>query len=302
MCRKLAGAIVLLMSVGMVHTSLQATDRILAIVNKDTITQSEADIYLNMVILQLSQQYKGKALEDQIADEKEQLVDRMIEDKIILQEARRKGLRARPDKVKQRVEQIKAGYDSEIDFESSLKERGLTVKDLEDKLSDQMIMREVVDMEIREKTIVGPDEVTKFYEARKSEFMQTQARTIESLFMGEKTELEKLTEELKNNTDFQSLAQKYNGLYAKDTVSKEQLRPEVQEQIFSLHVNEITPPIPNEKGIYFFKLLEVHEPKLLSLSEVHERIFNYLFEEKFTLKMLEWLDDLKAKAYIEIKS
>ena len=139
--------------------SAQAADRILAIVNKDSITQSEADIYLNMIILQLSQQYTGKALEEKAADERKQLIEKMIEDKVILQEAKRQGFAARAEKVKQKVEQIRAAYGSETEFENSLKERGLTIKDIEGKLSDEMIMREIIERQVRGKIVISPEEI-----------------------------------------------------------------------------------------------------------------------------------------------
>ena len=40
-------------------SDVSAVDRIIAVVNQDTITQSEADVYLSIISLQLSQQYKG---------------------------------------------------------------------------------------------------------------------------------------------------------------------------------------------------------------------------------------------------
>lgn len=282
--------------------ALYAQDKIVACVNKDTITQSEADTYLNMIILQLSQQYKGRELEDRIKEEKERLIARMIEDKIILQEARRRHFIARPDKVKYRIEQLKGNYASEIDFENSLKEKGLTVKDLEDKLSDQMIMREVIEREVRDKVVVSPDEVTQFYEKNKETlFLRPESRTVDSLYLEDEAALDKLTQDLKNGADFESAARQYECAYARDTVSRRELRPEVQEGVFSLGVNELSQPIKLEKGIYIFKLLETHAPEIQGLSEVHGRIYNYLFEEKFAVRMLEWLEDLKSKAYVVIR-
>lgn len=293
---------ILVLSLGMFWVNpLYAADRILAVVNKDTITQSEADIYLNMVILQLSQQYTGKALEEKVEDEKKQLLERMIEDKVILQEAKRKNLMARPDKVKQRIEQMKTAYDSDIDFENSLKPRGLTIHDIENKISDQMIMHEIVEQGVRDKILVNPDEVTQYYAKHKQDFQQSETRTIESLYLEDEAMIEKLKEDLKNNPDFQALADQYKAAYVKDTVEKVQLRAEMQERIFSLKIGEASEPIHAEKGSYAFKLLEIHNPRLLSLDDAHEKIYNYLFEQKFTVKMLEWLSELKAKAYIEVK-
>lgn len=279
-----------------------AQDKIVAIVNKDTITQSDADAHLKVIVLQLSQRYTGKDLENKIEEEKKQLISAMIEDRIILHEAKKKGLAARPDKVKSRIEQLKANYGSEIEFEDSLKEKGLTVKDLEDKLSDQMIMREIVEREVRAKIVVSPDEVTRFYEKNKeTHFLEPESRTLDSLYLEDESVLDKLSQDLKNGLDFQEASKAYKCAYAHDTIRKDELSADIRESVFSLSVNEISNPIKAGKGIYIFKLLEELKPRIKPLSEAHQGIFNYIFEEKFTIGMLEWLEDLKSKAYIVIK-
>lgn len=283
------------------NASVPAADRIIAIVNKDSITQSEADAYLSVITFQLSQQYQGKKLEEKLEDEKKQLVSRMIEDKIILQEARRNNLQARTDKVKNRIKQLREGFESETDFENSLKQKGLTLKDLESKLSDQIIMREIIEREVRGKIAVAPSEVTKFYEQHQDDFLQPERRAVESLYLEDENILGKLEEELKNGDSFQSLAAQFRAAYAQDMVSLPQLRPEIQEGLFSLKINEISAPLKVEKGWYIFKLLEIHEPRLQDLNEVHDWIYNHIFEQKLTAKMLEWLEELKSKSYIVIK-
>ena len=165
-----------------------------------------------------------------------------------------------------------------------------------------MIMREIIERQVRGKIVISPEEVTKFYASHKSEFLQPETRAIESLYIEDAAALEALEEELENNTGFQASAEKYKAAYANDVVAREQLRPQLQEQIFSLALNEVSKPLKEEKGTYFFKVLEVHPPRQLALAEVHEHIFGYLFEQKFTVKMLEWLEDLKSKSYIKINS
>ena len=283
-------------------SDVAAVDRIIAVVNQDTITQSEADVYLSIISLQLSQQYKGRELDERMKEEKEQLISKMVEDKIILQEAKRKGYQARLERVKERIAQMKSAFASETDFENSLKQKGLTVKDMEDKVADQMIMREVVEREVRDKIVVSPDEVTKFYEKNKSElFNLTETRTVETLYIENEAMLANLSEAVKNGMDFQEAAKLHKSAYARDTISKEQIRPELQEGFSGLKALEISDPVKAGNGYYIFKIIEILPPKVQSLSEVHDRIYSYLSEEKFAVAMLEWIEGLKEKAYIKIK-
>ena len=258
-------------------------------------------MYLNIISLQLSQQYKGKALDEKMKEEKEQLISKMVEDKIILQEARRKGYKARIERVKQRIEQMKAAFASETDFENSLKQKGLTIKDMEDKVSDQMIMREVVEREVKDKIVVSPDEVTKFYQKNKSEFNLLETRTVETLYIENEDRLANLSEAVKNGMDFSEAAKQYKSAYARDTISKEQIRLELQESFSGLKAGEVSNPVQAGNGYYIFKIIEILPPKTQSLAEVHNRIYNYLSEEKFAVAMLEWIEGLKEKSYIQIK-
>lgn len=280
---------------------LTAQDRIVAIVNKDVITQSEAEAYLNVIIFQLSQQYKEKELDGIIKEEKQNLITRMIEDRIILQEAKRKNLRARLDAVKNRLEELRRNFVSEADFRDSLRQKGLTVSDLESKLADQIIMREIIEREVKDKIVISPEEVTKFYDEHKDEFLQSENRLVETLHFNDESILEKLNEDLKKDADFNLLSEKYKIDYSKDSVYRPQLQPEIADEVFSLKINESSKPVKIENGFYIFKLLEVNQQETRGLTEVHNRIFNYLFEEKFAQKMSEWLAELKSKSYIVIK-
>src|SRR3990167_6472831 len=148
---------------------------------------------------------------------------------------------------------MKSAFASETDFENSLKQKGLTVKDMEDKVADQMIMREVVEREVRDKIVVSPDEVTKFYEKNKSElFNLTETRTIETLYIENEAMLANLSEAVKNGMDFQEAAKLHKSAYARDTISKEQIRPELQEGFSGL--NPLKIPNPEKAGNPLLKL------------------------------------------------
>ena len=282
------------------ETDVQS-DRIIATVNKDTITQSEADAFLNLIIMQLSQRYQGKHLQEKIDDEKKKLITQMIEEKIILQEAKRRHLEPRQDVLKKRIEQARKSYNSDADFEQALRLRGLTSKDLEKRMSEQMMVQQLIEQQVKSKIIVAPSQVTEYYEKHKPDFLQPEMRIIETLYFKDKNITERLTLDLKTDTDFNQLADRYKIAYAKDAVAKPQLKPEIQEAIFSLKINEISGLLEFNEGIYVFKLLEIQPEELRSLVDVHDWIYNYVLEQKSTVKLLEWLEELKSKAYIVVK-
>lgn len=299
MFRKLMLATLIIVSLN--NTVLLAVDKILAQVNKDIITQSEADAYLNIIIMQLSQQYSGKELQDKIQDERKDLLMRMIEDKIILQEGKRKGIQAKISKVRDKIEEMKESSGSEASFDDFLSEKGLTVRDLEKMLSEQIIMREIIQSEVKDKINISPEDVTKFYETNKEEFSQAETRIVESISIEDEAIIPGLLDELNRGADFSLTADKYGVTYYKEPITKTQVRPEISDRVFSLKIGEISKAIKTANTFYIFKLVEIQEPKTLDLTSVNEKISELLYQETFAERMQEWLNKLKSKAYIEIK-
>ncbi|MDO8488897.1 MAG: SurA N-terminal domain-containing protein, partial [Candidatus Omnitrophota bacterium] len=67
---------------------LWALDKVVAIVNNEIITQKDLNDFLNFMRLQYSRQLKGKALEEKIGTMKQDLLQRLIEDRLMLAQAK----------------------------------------------------------------------------------------------------------------------------------------------------------------------------------------------------------------------
>ena len=283
------------------NIALAATDKIIAIVNKDIITQSEADASLSFSVLQLAQEYQGQELEERVRYEKANLIARIIEDKLILQEAYTQGIRPKPEYLKKRIEQIKKEIPQGVSFEGILKERGLTVNDYEKHIGEQLIMREVIDRNIRNKVLVSPEEVTAYFNAHKEDFMENETRVVDLFLLDSDIEADGLIEDLKKGKSPEESAKEHNAQYSKEYMAFSQFRPEIRDVVFALGKQEISKPLNIDDKFYVFRLLQIISAKLTDLSVAHDKISSYLFLDKFNRKMTEWLDELKSKAFIEIK-
>jgi len=85
------------------------------------------------------------------------------------------------------------------------------------------------------------------------------------------------------------------------TVLHGETLPEIEEILFRLKENEISKPVETETGIYIFKVVEKHKQQQLLLEDVRNDISNFLFRQKFQKRTAAWLQELKGRAYIEIK-
>ncbi|MDP8261662.1 MAG: SurA N-terminal domain-containing protein, partial [Candidatus Kappaea frigidicola] len=115
----------------------EIVDGIVAVVNNEVVTQAE----LNAILLPLYTQYKSTYSDEEllmkIDEAKKNILYKLIEDKLILQEAHKIGMPATDEEVAERLEQIKSQFSSSEEFKSALASQGLTVVDLKEKYREQ---------------------------------------------------------------------------------------------------------------------------------------------------------------------
>ncbi|MCX5696191.1 MAG: peptidyl-prolyl cis-trans isomerase [Candidatus Omnitrophica bacterium] len=281
---------------------LYAQDQIVAIVNNDVITQKDLNDFLNFMRLQFSREYKGKDLEEKISSAKLDLLNRLIEDRLILQEARKEKVVFDEGRVKSRISEIKKRYNSDAQFQADLMKQGLTQADIENKIREQFLMYGIIEQKVRSKISVRPDEVTKFYEDKKKDFSSGEEREFEAFAFESEDLADSFAYNLKAGKSAEELAGRYPFTVNKFSVlRKENLKKEIEEAVFSLGVNEVSSVVKMDDKYYVFRLINIIPSKQLSLSDVQYKIQSFIFEKKMQEELVKWLDELKNKSYIKIK-
>jgi parvulin-like peptidyl-prolyl isomerase len=306
----------LIFAVTLTCTVSFAQEKVVAIVNNDIVTQKDLDDFINFTRVQMSADYRGRDLENKIRSMKLNLLDRLIEDRLILQEAKRSLEEARKNKdiytvsrldidqnrIKGRIEEIKKKYESDLQFQKSLKQQGMVQADLETRIREQLLMRNIIDIKVKSKIIVNPAEITDFYEKNTAEFMTSEQREFESLTTEDEVIASHIYNELKRGRSFDEVAQQYSLQVNKLTAGKGELLKEVEDIIFGLNINGISKPAKFENTFSIFRLTKIISPRKQSLSEAQDTIYNYLYERRMQEELINWLDELKKHSYIKILS
>ncbi|MDD2680397.1 MAG: SurA N-terminal domain-containing protein [Candidatus Omnitrophica bacterium] len=281
---------------------LYAQDQIVAVVNNEVITQKDLSDFLNFMSMQLSRQYKGKALEDKIDSIKSDLLNRLIEDRLILQEAKKEKIMLDENRVKAKIGEIKKQYRSDAEFQAELMKQGLTQADIENKVREQFLMFSIVERQVRSKITVKPDEVTGFYEKNKNDFNSGEERELEAYSLENEDLAQSFAYNLKTGKKPEDLATRYPFTVNMLSVYKgEQLKSEIEEVVFKLGLNEVSKPVNIDGKFYVFRLVNISPPKEATLTQVQGKIHNFLFETKMQEEFTRWLDELKKRSYIKIK-
>ncbi|MFA5320090.1 MAG: peptidyl-prolyl cis-trans isomerase [Candidatus Omnitrophota bacterium] len=269
-----------------------AQDSIAAIVNKEIITLKELSDYAGFVGVQ-----DGAPS----AKSRRELLNKLIEDRLILQEAKRSGLKADEPRIKARVEDIKSKYSSEAVFQQTLREQGLVQSDLEEKLREQLLMYEVINKQVKGKVNVDPQEITAYFEEDKNLFELPEERRLEYVITSEEEKAGRVYSALKDGKSLKEAAQSV-GVTAGtlQMLRNGKFKKNIEDVVFNLKTGEFSYPLKAENEYYVFRVTGIVDPRRQQLDEVSDEIRDILFTRKFQEELASWLEKLKSKAYIKV--
>ena len=282
-------------------TDLYAQEKIVAIVNNDIITQKDLNDFINFTRLQLSREYSQQEVEDRINKIKLDMLSKLIEDRLILQEANKEKMKIDDARVKGRLSDLRRRYPSEVQFQQDLVNQGLTLADIEKKIREQLLMYYIIDYKIKSRISISPEEVTDFYNNNKDKFSTPEKREFETISLENQDLAKTFLFNLRAGKKIEELSLKYPVTVDKLEVEKRgELRQDIEEAISGLKAGEMSEPVKTGDKYTIFRLTNVTPPQQLSLSQVQDNIHAILSENKMAESLTKWLDELKAQSYIKI--
>jgi len=291
-------------------------NKFVAVVNDEVITQQDVDQLLSVLYAQYSQEYKGDELLQKMEQVKKDILNQIIEDKLVLSRAKELGIKVTESEINERLDYIKKGFPSEKEFYETLETQGVTIANLKDRYRDQIMMKKLVDYEVKSKVSVLPSETSDYYEKHRSQFREGDKYRVKNILVKAKddvsfelgkVEIDNVYNKLKEGGNFDDLAMQYsqgpNAEKGGDMgyIEKGQMLEVLDNAIFKLKPGEFSEPVKSEIGYHIFKLEDIKYGKQASLEDVQKDIQMVLFQDKFKAQVNEWLSGLKEKAYICIK-
>ena len=280
-----------------------AEDGVAAIVNNEVITQKDLKDFINFMRIQMSAQYSKREIEFRINETLPDLINRLIEDRLILQAAYKENIIVDPARIKARLEEMGKRYSTEADFRKALAGQGLTLADIELKVKEQLLTWDMIDRKIKNKIMVTPQEVTDYYYQHNQEYNKSEQRLTRFIMVKDPDLIKKIGKIGHRYKDLDRLGKAYS-LQITDLgwVTREQLREEIADIVFDLEIGKISASLDSNENFYIFEIKTTKPPMTRPLFDAQEEISSLLFRLKMQEAMLEWLTELESKAYIEIKA
>lgn len=272
-------------------------DKIIAIVNEDIITEDE----LNQFVKLTAPKEASMLSEADLAELKKMLLERMIEDRLILQKAKKEGLKPNPKMIDDRISQIKEKAGSEKAFQDALRSEGLSLNELREKLENQYLIFTAIDLNVKNKIKISPKEVTDYFIENRDKFNEPEKALVDSIFVSDRETLDKVLKELKEGADFNKVSEKYSEKLNIKEVRRKELKKELEDFVFQLKPGSYSPPFSLDGGYYIFRVKKFIKPSSLTLDEVKDSVTTMLENEKMQAVFKEWVESLKDNAYISIR-
>ncbi len=282
--------------VSWLEVSAQDVTKIIAKVNGQIITTKDIDDYCTALSLRLTDENTSSDCSN--PDFKATALEKLIEDKLVLNEAKKAAIDIPLPAISARLEKMILAYPTREEFDASLVERGLTITSLKEIIKEKYLMQVIIEQYVRSQVTIPPQEISTYYVEHQNEF-HAPRRYVFYVAQADDYITVKELSMLIDAEGMEAAQKEHADAFVVIESAPEELRPELSSVIGGL-----TPQAHAIKKIdeayYLFFLDEIREPRQLSMAEVKENIHEYLRNEKFKIHFTEWIAELKKKAVIEI--
>jgi parvulin-like peptidyl-prolyl isomerase len=281
-------------------------DRIVAVINTEVITQTELEEEVNDVKSQARQRFTGSELERRLRQIDYMGINRMIERKLQIQIAKRRGIKVTDEEVKDAIARLRRLGESPN--ENDPKELA--------SIKDQLTALRIINQQVRSSLMVSDEEMRRFYEQHQERFLLPPEVRISQILsaLGPGSEMLQVREKaqrlyavLRKGESFEELAAQYSeGPEARRGGSLGFVRlgdmlPQIQNAIQGLSPGQVSEPIASPLGMHIIRVDERKPAQYRPYEEVREDIRNAVFQLKSEDAYQAWIKDLKDQSYIEVR-
>lgn len=293
----------------------QVVEEIVAIVNDDVITLSQYKEQYDSTVQQMRAALQGEEYEKQYAMLKKEMLNMMITDLLLMQQAKEKDLNV-GEQLKAAVENIKKENNiaSDDDLKRGLQQQGMDYDQWIKQLEDNMLKQGVIYSEVDRSIVLDDSEIIGYYRLHPQEFTEPEEYKIRAVYLSTEGKAPAVLEEkkkeigdkVKAGEPFNVLAKDYSDGPAKESegdlgkFKKGELDKALELAVSKLKAGETSGWVETKNGWYLLKLEEKKDSRLMTFEEVKKNVEENLFVQKKDKKLEEYLKGLKEKSYIKI--
>jgi peptidyl-prolyl cis-trans isomerase SurA len=307
-------------------------DGIAAVVNDKVITYVQINQQVSETEKLLRQNLQGEELFERVKEAKLNVLRALIERELIIQDFKEQGGFIPDTYTNERINDvIRDEYGGDrVAFIKTLYARGVTMQKYRDEIQDNAIVGYMRNKNVVQTVLISPYQIEQYYQQNLRLFQQDEQVKVstivlrKALFPSQKTgpdgkqitydPQEEIAKEilykLDTGTDFAELAKSYSEASNKDDGGelgwvtqngKTAIRSDLWDAIAKLQPGQHTDVIATADGFYY--IVEVEDRKksaMTPLEDVRAQIEQTVISEQSQVRQQQWLDSLRAKAFIKM--
>jgi peptidyl-prolyl cis-trans isomerase C len=285
-------------------------------VNGSVISRTDLDFETNQYKQQLEQ--KGQAVsEEQLKDVQKQALEGLINQELLFQDSRAKGIQVTEKAIDDRLAAIKQRFGNEAEYQKALAGLNLKESDLKNKITRGLAIEELIQTQIDNKVVISDQDSEAFYKGHPEFFKQSeQVKASHILIKVEKdasdsdrakakAKIDEVQKKLKDGEDFAKLAQEYSEGPSNEKggdlgyFERGQMVKEFEDAAFALKPGEVSGVVQTQFGYHIIKVTDKKPESTMAYDEVKERIVEYLKREEARKDLQLYIEKLRNAAKIE---
>ena len=293
----------------------ETVEAIVAIVNDDVITLFEYKAEHESLYQFLRSQLQGEEFSKQYEAQKKELLERMITERLLLQEARKSNLNVN-EQLRMYIDNIKTQYNIESDEElrRQMAQQGIDFEVWRRQQEKALLQQAVIFSEVGRNIVIDETDVVNYFDQHPDEFTDPTEYKLRAISISSeeknddevRVKIQEIDEKLAAGEDMAALASQYSEGPEKEsqgdlgTFKQGELAGPLQSAVENLEAGDMTSWIQMPNGWYRIKLEEKKESRLKPFEEVKGEIENKLYNQEQQKKIQEYVEELKKRSYIKI--
>lgn len=301
-------------------------DRVVAVVNREIITQSELDELAHARKMEIEKELADRSNSSgspfgTAAEVQRDLLNETIEKKLILQEAKKRGVRITESELEMALRDIEGRnqFPSREAFQEAISRENLSWEKYLDDLKNQLTILKLMNREIDSNLALTDQEVQAYYDTRSDLFIvPDEIRLKQILFRlppsaapeaidETRRKAEQVLKEAQGGGDFDRLVEQHSeGSERRQggdlgSFKKGELTPEIDRVVFTLKPGTVSPLVQSAVGFHIFKVQNREGVRRQPLERVRKEVEERLIFEKREALRKKWLDEIWSRSFVDVK-
>ncbi len=237
----------------------------------------------------------------------EEVLDNMITEKIMYLRAQELNISVGASELEDKINEIKKDYGE--DFANLLAQENIRYEQWKEDLKKEMFLQKLVAVDVNAKIRVSDDEAEDYFNEHRNNYRVLEPRVrVAQIVVRDLAKAKEILARLNAGDDFATLASKASiGPEAHQGgdlgfITRGVMPEPLEETIFRLPVNKISPIVQSPYGFHIFKVLENQSAGIKNFSDIKEEVVADIRAQKEEAAFIIWLQALKMKAVIKRKT